>query len=398
MITGKSLRDRWYLDPDATYLNHGSFGATPKVVLESQIAWQQRLETQPVKFMSKDLGIALRQAAKALADFIGTESNNLVFVENATAGINTVLRSFDFKENEGILTTDHVYAAVRNALVYTCDRYSLSLIEAQVPFPIDSEEQVLEAIIQAFKESQVPIRLLVIDHITSATALVFPLKKIIDWAHSEGVLVLVDGAHAPGAIPLNLQDLGADWYAGNCHKWLFAAKGCGFLAVLPQHQTSLHPLVISHGFNSGYLAEFDWVGTRDCSSWLSIDTAIAFHQSFNQNQSDFLFHHNHQLVIEAAKILGEAWQQDLPAPQSMLGTMVSMPIPKTIYPSLDSEYLHNLLWEKYKIEVPIIPFSDRRNNSLNSRLSLRISAQVYNQLSEYEYLARSQELNLVGQI
>jgi isopenicillin-N epimerase len=387
---GKSVRHLWHLDPNCTYLNHGSFGATPKVVLAAQQTWQHRLETQPVKFMSVDLAIAIRQSAAVLADFVGAKPDSLVFVENATAGINTVLRSLDFKVGDVILTTNHGYAAVNNAIKYTCKRYNLRQIEAQIPFPIDNQDQVLAAIIEASKLSNPDkIKLLVIDHITSASALIFPIEQIINWAHSEGILVLVDGAHAPGGIPLNLDQLGADWYAGNCHKWLFAAKGCGFLATLPQHQSSLHPLVISHGYGLGYLAEFDWVGTRDFSSWLSIDQAITFHQSFDQssdqrfnldftnNEKDFLFQHNHQLAIAAAQLLADSWGQSIPAPQHMLSTMVSIPIST----NLDSESLHNLLWQKYQIEVPIIPFCDR--------LWLRISAQVYNQLSEYEYLAES---------
>jgi isopenicillin-N epimerase len=384
-LTGKSLRHLWLLDPNCTYLNHGSFGATPKVVLAAQQSWQQRLETQPVKFMSEDLGIAIRQSAAVLADFVGAKPDNLVFVENATAGINTVLRSLDFVAGGLILTTNHVYGAVANALSYICKRYGTNLIQAEIPFPIEDENQVLESIVSEYKliigDSKKKVKLLVVDHITSASAMIFPLKKIIAWAHSEGIPVLVDGAHAPGAIPLNLQELGADWYAGNCHKWLFAAKGCGFLAVLPQHQASLHPLAISHGFGSGFLAEFDWVGTRDFSSWLSIDRAISFHQSFdldfNQGEKNFLFRHNHQLAIAAAELICKSWGQEIPAPHSMLGTMVSIPIST----NLDSESLHNLLWHKYQIEVPIIPFCDR--------LWLRISAQVYNQLSEYEYLAES---------
>ena len=373
-------RSLWGLDPQAIFLNHGSYGATPKKVLQAQRAWQERLEAQPVQFMGEELPRALRAAAAELAKFVGAEPENLVFVENATGGVNTVLRSLSFRPGDQIACTNHGYGAVRQALRYISDCWGAVLVEAQIPFPIAGPEQVLAAFAAILTPQT---RLAVLDHLTSPTALIYPLAELIGLCRQRGIPVLVDGAHAPGVLPLELESLGADWYTGNAHKWLFAPKGCAFLWVAPHRQAQTHPLAISHGYGQGFTAEFDWVGTRDPSAWLAISAALAFIRELGVER---LRRYNHTLLLQARQLLLEKLEGIPPAPEKMLGFMATLPLPpfwQQWIPELPlaerARRLHDYLWQVHRIEVPIIPFA--------GQLWVRISAQVYNHLAEYEQLA-----------
>ncbi|NJM28219.1 MAG: aminotransferase class V-fold PLP-dependent enzyme [Pseudanabaena sp. RU_4_16] len=374
MQFGKSSRSQWLLEENCVFLNHGSFGATPKVVLDAQTRWRQRLELQPVRFMTQELPDALRAAAAELAGFVGAKGEDIVFVENATAGINAVVRSLSFVPGDLIVTTNHVYGAVRKTLEFVCQHTGAKLIEAQVPFPIRNEAEIVAAIATQLNPR---VKLLAIDHITSPTALIFPVAEIIRLAKLQNIPVIVDGAHAPGMIPLHIESLNADWYVGNCHKWLFAPKGCGFLWTTPQKQKETHPTVISHGLGSGYCHEFDWTGTRDFSAWLAVTEAIAFARQLGFTQ---IYTHNHNLAVWAGQLLVHAWGGRTNTPSSTTGAMTTVQVPakKSTY---GYQELHDYLWEFHRIEVPIIPFANR--------LWVRISAQIYNEPSEYRLLAEA---------
>lgn len=272
---GHACRSLWRLDPTFLTVNHGSFGATPIAVLEEQDHWRARMEAQPSRFMSLVLPAALRDAADQLAQFLSARGDDLVFIDNATTGCNAVLRSLRLRPGDDVLALSHVYGAVRNTARFVTQRIGARVIEAVIPFPTPTPSAVLDAVSAALTKET---RIAVIDHITSASALVLPVRDIVALCHARGVPVLVDGAHAPGQIDLDLTAIGADWYTGNCHKWLCAPKGAAFLWSAPDRQAGLHPVVISHGLDRGYLAEFDWTGTRDPSAALAVPAAIAFHE------------------------------------------------------------------------------------------------------------------------
>ncbi|MEN9225994.1 MAG: aminotransferase class V-fold PLP-dependent enzyme [Thermostichus sp. HHBFW_bins_43] len=378
---GTAIRSLWRLEPEAVFLNHGSYGAAPKVVLEAQTLWRERLEAQPVRFMGQELPQALRAAAAELAAFVGSEAENLVFVENATTGVNAVLRSLSFQPGDEIAFTHQGYGAVRQAIRWVCDRTGAKAIEVRIPFPVAAPDQIVEAFAAMLTSKT---RLAVLDHITSPTALIYPLPELIRLCRDRGIPVLVDGAHAPGILPLHLEELGADWYTGNAHKWLFAPKGCAFLWVAPHQQAQTHPTVISHGFGQGFTAEFDWVGTRDPSAWLAISAALQFIRELGIER---MRQHNHTLMMQARQLLLERLQGIPPAPEAMLGFMATLPLPPfwqewiPEHPlDVRARLLHDYLWQTHRIEVPIIPFE--------GQLWVRISAQVYNHLAEYEQLAR----------
>jgi isopenicillin-N epimerase len=324
--------------------------------------------------MAQELPEALRNAAANLAAFVGAKGEDIVFVENATAGINAVVRSLSFRPDDEIVITNHVYSAVRKTLQFVCQRTGAKLIEVQLPFPISSEAEITNAIATALNPQ---VKLLVIDHVTSPTALIFPVAAIIRQAKQHQVPVLVDGAHMPGMMPLNIESLGADWYVGNCHKWLFAPKGCGFLWTSPKWQAQIHPTVISHGLGEGYLAEFNWTGTRDFSAWLAVSEAIAFARKLGVTR---IYEHNHSLAVWAGQVLNHAWGGNTPITASAIGAMTAVQIP-TKKAQSGAAVLHDYLWEKHRIEVPVIDFANR--------LWVRISAQVYNEPSEYRLLAEA---------
>src|SRR6185503_12376770 len=269
--------DFWALDPSIVFLNHGSFGGCPKPVLEYQQAMRLRMERQPIQFFVRDLEDLLDEARNALAGFLGAHPENLVFVPNATAGVNTVLRSLAFEGGDEIIVSNHEYNACRNALDVIAQKTGITVALAEIPFPLRDSGLVIDAILRRVTPRT---RLLLIDHVTSQTGLILPLAEIVNELARRGIDTLVDGAHAPGMLPLNLEKLGAAYYTGNCHKWVCAPKGAGFLFVRPDRQRNIRPLSISHGANSQrtdrsrFLIEFAWTGTMDPSPYLAVPEAL----------------------------------------------------------------------------------------------------------------------------
>jgi isopenicillin-N epimerase len=371
------VRGHWLLEEGMTFVNHGSFGATPRRVLRAQERWRLELERQPLRFMIDTLTPALRSAASDLGVFVGADGADIAFVENATTGINAVLRSFELNAGDEVLTTSHVYGAVDKAITYVCRRSGAVPIQVEVPFPIDTAEKVLELIEGALNERT---RLVVLDHITSPTALILPIEPVIELCRARDIPILIDGAHAPGMVDLDLNQLRPDWYTGNCHKWLCAPKGCAFLWANPDSEVSrddIHPTVISHFLDQEWPMEFDFTGTRDNSAWLAVSEALLCHEELG---GAHLRMRNHRLVLEGAALLCEALDLELQAPVSMLGTMVTLPLPGG-YEGTEEEAQgrRRALWEEHRIEVAVFSFA--------GQLYFRISAQAYNDLDDYRRLA-----------
>lgn len=373
---GRGLLPLWLLEPDAVFLNHGSFGATPRAVLDAQSSWRARLESQPVRFMMRELPVALHASLEKLGALLGARAADLAFVDNATSGINAVLRSIDWQVGDEIVLSRQAYESVEQAARYIADRHSVRLRPAPIPFPLDTDA----AIVGAYREALGPrTRLVIVDHVSSQTALIAPLQRIVALCREAGCAVLVDGAHAPGMLPLAIESLGADWYTGNCHKWLFAAKGCAFLWTAPARQANTHPLCIAKGYGTGYRNEFDWTGTRDPSAWLALDAALEFHRRLG---GDALCERNQAQAIAAAQMLCAAWNVALPAPPPLFGSMVTVPLPPRWPVHVDqAKRLHDRLWDEHRIELPVLAHNDR--------LWVRISCQAYNDLADYERLAQA---------
>jgi isopenicillin-N epimerase len=370
---GKAVRHEWALDPEFLSVNHGSFGATPRVVLAAQREWQQRIEAQPGRFMRTVLPDALRYAAERLGAFIGADGNDIAFVENATTGCNAMLRSLRLQPGDEIVVLNHGYGAVRNAVRFVCERTGAIMVEAEVPFPHPRADSIVANVTAALSSRT---KLAVMDHITSASGLVLPIKPMIDACHAAGVPVLVDGAHGPAQVPLDLRALGADWYAGNCHKWLCAAKGCAFLYARPDRQAHLHPTTISHGFGKGYLEEFDWTGTRDPSAWLTTGVAIDFHRRLG---GEALMSRNVALAGEATALLARRLNTESGATGDLAGSMglVRLPLTGAITAERSAELRAQLLQAG----------TDAPTHVLAGAIWLRLSAAAYNDIEDYERLA-----------
>ena len=370
---GRSVREHWAIEEDCVFLNNGSFGATPLLVLAAQDVWRARMERQLVRFFVRELPDALRAAADALGAFIGAAGQDLVFVPNATSGANAVLRSIRWEPGDEILVTNHGYGAICKAAEFAARRAGARVVEASVPFPIDSEEAVAQAVERAITPRT---RLAIIDHVTSPSALVFPVHEVVQLCHKHDVKILIDGAHAPGMLPLDVESIGADWYTGNCHKWLFAAKGCGFLWTRRDLQTETHSNVISWGLDEGYCKEFDWPGTADPSPWLSVTAAIEFHEVLGSAR---IRQRNQEVAARMGEMLADAWGTCLPAPRQMLGSMVTVELPGQIAPSRETaDKLHDRLIDEHRVEAPIMDFA--------GRLWVRPCAQVFNDEADFEAL------------
>lgn len=380
----------WMLEANEIFLNHGSFGSCPRPVLDYQREIRDRFERRPIQFFVRDLEKQLDQAREELSQFLGVRSENLVFVPNATTGVNTVLRSLQFEKGDDLLVTNHEYNACRNALNFVAERSGARVNVAKIPFPVRNADEIIESI---FAHVTPETRLALLDHVTSQTGLILPLDQIIAKLAARGIDTLVDGAHAPGMIPLNLQSLGAAYYTGNCHKWICAPKGSGFLVVHPDRQKLIRPLTISHGANSTrtdrprFLIEFGWTGTGDPSAWLSVPEALRFVGSQLPGGWPEVMARNRKLALLARRKLCGALGIESPCPDEFIGSLASIPVPDATGPQpppspLYSDAIQDRIRAEHGIEVPVIPWP-----APPKRL-LRISAQLYNSLPQYEVLSQ----------
>lgn len=371
---GAALKCEWPLDPAVTYLNHGGYGVAPHRVLQAQAEWRARIEGNPTRFMRRELAPAQREAASRLAAFLGASGDDLVFVDNATAGVNAVLRSLDFRSGDEILVTNLAYGAVAKAARYVAERSGARLVEVAIPLPLSDTGAVREAIDAALSPRT---RLAIFDHIASMSALMLPVAELTRLAKKTGARVLIDGARAPGQIALDVPAIGADWYVGNCHKWLMAPRAVGFLWASPESQPLIHPLAISHGFGKGFHAEFDWTGTRDFTSFLCVPDGIDWHEALG---GAALMARNAALAAAAAQLLVERWGTRTLAPAALFAAMVTVRLPLADPPTIENAVaLERRLSEEHRIEAAIMAQADG--------LWVRLAAQAYNEISDYERLA-----------
>ena len=374
----------WDLDPSITYLNHGTVGVAPRRVLARQQQIRDQIERQPSKFLLRDLSglvglprhepTLLRQAAAMVAEFVNAEPQDLVFVDNATTGVNAVLRSLPLERDDEILLTDHNYGATARVAAFVARERGAHVRTATVPYPAFDNHRLVRTIESALSPRT---RVAVVDHITAESAIVFPLEAIIGVCRARGVPVLVDGAHAPGVLSIDLPGLGADWYTANLHKWAHAPRSAGFLWARRDRQAGLHPPVISWGLDQGFTAEFDWVGTRDPSAWLAAPEGIAFLQELGR---DATWRFNHDLALRGATLLAQRWHTTLGVAGTDLGFMATVPLPEQLGDSAeDAATLRDALLFEDRIEVQV--------HASHGRLWARISAQIYLELSDIERLA-----------
>ena len=396
-MTDRDLAALWPLDPSVVFLNHGSFGACPTEVLRHQATLRAEMEAEPVRFLSRELDDRLDVARQALAAFIGADADDLAFVTNATGGVNAVLRSLAFAPGDELLTTDHAYGACRNTLDFVASRSGAHLVIVQIPFPLASPDAAVDAVLSRVTSRT---RLALLDHITSPTAVILPIERLVRELGGRGVDVLVDGAHAPGMVPLDLNALGAAYYSGNCHKWLCAPKGSAFLWVRRDRQQDVRPLTISHGASvtraerSRFRLEFDWTGTSDPTAWLTVPRAIEYFASLVPGGWPALMARNHALALEARRLVCAAAGTPPPCPDDMVGSLASIVLPDG--PTRDIGWrrpdpIQRRLFDGWGIEVPVMswPAAPRR--------LVRISAQLYNRLDHYTALADALSKELAGE-
>ncbi len=383
----QNLAALFLLDPEVTFLNHGSFGACPRPVFEEYHRWQTRLERQPVAFLDPNRGLSswLRTAREALAAAVGARAEDLVGQINATAALNIVAQSLDLKPGDEILTTDHEYAALEKTWAYVCRRSGAVVRVVKIPLPLTDAAQFTGAILAGMTDRT---RVLFLSHITSATSLVFPIEQVVTEARVRGIWSVIDGAHAPGHIPLNLDALGADFYAGNCHKWMMAPKGAGFLHVRPEWQAMLNPLVISHGWtedakqtgvkgvfgNSPFIDGLEMQGTRDPSAFLTVPAALAFTAQHDWDRVAAACRHLVQST--AARVAALTGLAGFCSPEFCAPQMASMPV--TACDPLD---LQRALMARFGIEIPCFNWQ--------AHTIVRVSAQGYNTQAQMDALVHA---------
>ncbi len=390
-MAGSELAGHWGLRDDIAFLNHGSFGACPGAVLEMQTEYRRRLEASPWRYQVMEMTMAYHESLARLADFIGADFEDVVFVPNATHGVNTVLRSLDFKPGDELLTSNHDYFACRNALEFTARRSGATLRIAHIPFPLRHPQEIIDALLAAVTPRT---RLVLIDHVTSPTGLIFPVKELVEAFSALGIETLVDGAHAPGMIPLALRTLGATYYTGNCHKWICAPKGSAFLYVRKEWQGDIHPMAISHVAAevqapvSAFHHEFFWAGTVDTSAYLCVGHALAFMEKLVPGGWPEIMRRNRTLTLAARQLLCESLHIASPCPDEMIGSLASLPVaaaesvPQPL-PPYYVEPLQEQLFHDYQIDVPVVFYPQPPQRIL------RISGQLYNDLRQYVRLARA---------
>jgi isopenicillin-N epimerase len=388
--------DGWALDPDLVFVNHGSFGACPRAVLAVQADLRAELEANPVAFLGRALEDRLDQARARLADFLGADPADLAFVPNATSGVASVLRSLRFAPGDDLVTTDHEYNAALNMVRFAAARDGARVVVARIPLPTTGPDEVAERILAAVGPRT---RLVLVSHVTSPTALVLPVERLIATLEGRGIPVLVDGAHGPGMLPLDLSALGASYYAGNLHKWVCAPKGAAFLHVRRDRQAAIRPLAISHGANdprperSTFRKEFDWTGTADPTPLLAVPAAIDAVGGMAAGGWATVMSRNAAVAAIARRTLSSAAGPPVLAPETMLGSMAAIELPPdhgfAARGPADPDPLQARLLQSAAIEVPLHPWPrDPVPGERRCRL-LRVSAHLHNDPGEYAHLAEA---------
>jgi len=381
------LSKHWILDPNITFLNHGSFGACPKLILDEQTKLRTSLESDPVTFMESTARELWAESLVKLSKFINADSEGMTFVTNATSGVNTVLKSLDLKPNDEIIVLDHSYQACWNAVDFITKKTGAKTVVATIPFPIDSNEQIIEEILQKVTDKT---RLALVDTVTSPTGLRLPFEELVGELQSRNVDVLLDAAHGPGIVPLDIKKLDPAYVTGNAHKWLCTPKGSAFLYIREDRRNRTRPLSVSHGASvSGtdqerFRFEFDWTGTQDPTAWLCIPSAIDHIGSMLSGGWSAIMDYNTNLAIQGRNLLLEVLGTSKPSPDSMIVGLAAVSLPGSgvlTTSALEPDPLHTLLFEKYRIQVPVFGWSH------HNKRYLRIASYLYNSLEEYEYLA-----------
>ncbi len=364
----KILRAFFSIDPHITFLNHGSFGATPKPVMRVYQKWQRFSEVQPVQFYARQSNDLLSASRRDLSQILKTDPDNLVFIPNATTGINIIGRCLSLSRGDVLLTTDHEYGAIDKTWDYLSRKTGFKVTVKNIDIPTIDDDQIISSVFESLPAN---VKALSLSHVTSPTALVFPVKEICKRARELGIITIIDGAHAPGQVELNLDELECDFYVGNLHKWLCAPKGTAFLFAHPRIQSIIEPFVVSWGwetepYRSRLISYLEWTGTRDISSYLSVQSAIDFHQKHIQGKPQ---NRCHQLAVETQKAIAELFGN---SPLTLYPDAYSCQMASSILPSglILPDQLKALLYSKHHIEIPIIPWGDK--------ILIRYSYQIYN--------------------
>lgn len=377
------LKSLFFLDPEVVYLNHGSFGACPRPVFERYQAWQRELERQPVAFLGRRATELMAQARAALAEYLGVAARDVVYFPNPTTALNAVIRSLDLRPGDEILATDHEYGALDKTWRFVCRKTGARYVQRPISLPVTTHDDFVDVFWAGVTGRT---RVVFLSHITSPTALIFPVGEICRRAREAGLLSIVDGAHAPGQIPLNLAEIGADVYAGACHKWLCAPKGAAFLYVRPEVQGMLEPLVVSWGWESEYPGDsqfvdhHEWQGTRDLAAFLTVPAAIAFQAE-----------HDWTTVRQRRHALAGDTRQRLNALTGLApicpddeGWFAQMCVARL--PDMDLDDLKVRLYDEFRIEVPL--------HAWNGQPLIRVSFQAYNSRADADALVAALDRSL----
>jgi isopenicillin-N epimerase len=386
MTFGKPMLAEWSFDPGITYLNHGTVGVTPRRILAVQQAIRDEMERHPARFILRALTETefgrplsdrprLRAAADDVAAFLGARGSDLVFVDNITAGVNSVLRSFPLRQGDEILVSDLVYGGVLRAALFAARERGATVRTVEMPYPFRAER-----LADAYANAVGPnTRLAIVEHITAQSALVFPLQETAARLRSQGVAVLADAAHAPGQIPVDIASLGVDWYVANLHKWMWTPRSSGILWASPERQAGLRPTVISWGLDKGFKAEFDMLGTRDPSAHLSAPAAIALLREWGL---EAIQAYNHALAWTGAQRLAQRWGTEFDVPEAMIASMATVPLPEVAGSTPgEAQALRDALFFEDDIEVQM--------HAYRGRVWARISGQIYNDINDIDRLGEA---------
>ena len=367
------MKDWFLLDPDITFLNHGSYGACSKPVFKEYQDWQQKLENQPVQFMTNQVYSAMEKSRESMSQFVGCDVEELVFFQNPTTAVTNVIYNLDLKPGDEVLMSNHEYGALVRAWKVWGEKTGVNIIQQEILMPVTTEENFVENFWTGVTDQT---KVIFLSHITSSTALIFPIEKIIKLAKEQNILTIIDGAHVPAQIPLNIHELGCDFYTGACHKWLCAPKGSSFLFVKKEHQDWVKPVVVSWGKDgddptpSEFIQNFQWQGTRDMSAFLTIPTAINFYNKEIRPYQESCKKIIQDTYSEFQSVLNT---EPISAGREWLAQLVAHPLPKNIPSNLKKG-----LWEEYQIEIPVFEW--------NGQEFVRVSIQVYNTQKDVDLL------------